>query len=74
MDSLAAAQTAKERFYAKRSTATGQQHVETASVVSKQPGGASSPVDSGRAMREERDVTPRASMPPQTLLQQSAAG
>ncbi|KAK0905684.1 hypothetical protein LTS16_025442 [Friedmanniomyces endolithicus] len=75
MDSLAAAQTAKERFYAKRSTATGQQHVETASVVSKQPGGASSPVDSGRAMREERDVTPRASVPPPPpVLQQSAAG
>ncbi|KAK0772840.1 hypothetical protein LTS02_007506 [Friedmanniomyces endolithicus] len=75
MDSLAAAQTAKERFYAKRSSATGQQqHVETTSVHNKQMGGASSPVDSGRAMREERDVTPRASMPPQTLLQQSAAG
>jgi len=75
MDSLAAAQTAKERFYAKRSTATGQQHVETASVVSKQPGGASSPVDSGRAMREERDVSPRASVPPPPpVLQQSAAG
>ncbi|KAK0290185.1 hypothetical protein LTR35_002127 [Friedmanniomyces endolithicus] len=79
MDSLAAAQTAKERFYAKRSTtATGghlqQQHGETASVHTKQMGGASSPVDSGRAMREERDVTPRASVPVSPLLQLSAAG
>ncbi|KAK0934501.1 hypothetical protein LTR29_013911 [Friedmanniomyces endolithicus] len=79
MDSLAAAQTAKERFYAKRSTtATGgqqqQPHDETASVQSKQMGGASSPVDSGRAMREERDVTPRASVPVSPLLQLSAAG
>ncbi|KAK0254120.1 hypothetical protein B0A54_05411 [Friedmanniomyces endolithicus] len=79
MDSLAAAQTAKERFYAKRSTtATGgqqqQPHGETASVQSKQMGGASSPVDSGRAMRKERDVTPRASVPVSPLLQLSAAG
>ncbi|TKA77447.1 hypothetical protein B0A55_04768 [Friedmanniomyces simplex] len=56
MDSLAAAQKAKERFYAKRSE-QHQQHVETASL--NRQVAASSPVDSGRAMKEEREGTLR---------------
>ena len=54
MDSLAAAQEAKERFYAKRA-----EH-GAADTASMKP--AVSPVDSGRAMKDERDApaTPRA--------------
>ncbi|KAK5724125.1 hypothetical protein LTR17_013600 [Elasticomyces elasticus] len=55
MDSLAAAQEAKEGFYARRA--------EQADTASNSKATAS-PVDSGRALRDERDVTPR--VPPQT--------
>lgn len=53
IDSLAAAQKAKERFYAKKA------ELEVVTLASsKGSKGGVSPVDSGR-MKEERDITPR---------------